>query len=114
LPPATAYPRVAPAITRAGCPAGAPPLGRYGPREAGLAVREAWNAKDLPKVRSSVPAAASDRAAQVRHACGQTGVQRTVVVELDLAARHPSASMSQVVVFASRTAHGWRIWQRAH
>jgi LytR cell envelope-related transcriptional attenuator len=109
-----AYPSVTPAVTRTGCPSDALPLGRFGPRQAGLAVREAWNPKDLPKLRSAVMAAKSDRATQVRHACGQAAVERSAVVELDLVARHPSASLSQVVVFVSRTTEGWRIWQRAH
>jgi hypothetical protein len=37
-----------------------------------------------------------------------------VVVQLDLRALHPSASLSERVDFVSRFRGGWRVWEVAH
>jgi hypothetical protein len=56
-----------------------------------------------------------DRGGQVRHECGHLAWRRTVVVYLDYRAEHPSASLSEGVMFVARFhGRGYRVWQIAH
>jgi len=57
---------------------------------------------------------AAARGSEVAHQCGRRAFHRTVVVELLFPKELPSASLSQGVVFVSRFATRYRVWEVAH
>jgi hypothetical protein len=107
------------AVPAAHCPAGAKPL------PAGAVARAADRALvEAPHLypglgatavtRSALAPYADARGSEVRHQCGQRAFHRTVVVELLFPKELPSASLSQGVVFVSRFATGYSVWELAH
>ena len=64
--------------------------------------------------QSALAPYADARGSEVRRQCGQRAFHRTVVVELLFPKELPSASLSQGVVFVSRFATGYRVWEMAH
>jgi len=64
--------------------------------------------------QSALAPYADGRGSEVRRQCGRRAFRRTVVVELLFPKELPSASLSQGVVFVSRFATGYRVWEVAH
>ena len=64
--------------------------------------------------QSALSPYAGVRGSEVKHQCGRRAFHRTVVVELLFPKELPSASLSQGVVFVSRFATGYRVWEVAH
>lgn len=65
-------------------------------------------------VSAKVASAAGPRGGEVAYQCGKTVQARTIVVELDFPKEHPSASLSEGVVFVSRFTGGFKVWEVAH
>ena len=64
--------------------------------------------------QSALAPYADVRGSEVRRQCGRRAFHRTVVVDLLFPKELPSASLSQGVVFVSRFAGGYRVWEVAH
>ena len=64
--------------------------------------------------QSALAPYADARGSEVRHQRGPRAFHRTVIVELLFPKELPSASLSQGVVFVSRFATGYRVWEVAH
>jgi hypothetical protein len=110
--PAVAPP---PAIGPDACPDAPRRLGPDAVAKAAEAALSAERAEDRPRLVSSVLADhGATRNAMVRRACGRRAWRRTVVVEIDLRAFRPSASLSQRVSFVAHTAAGYEVYALGH
>lgn len=86
------------------------------------AVEEAWSeAPHLYPGRGPAVVTQSDlapyggaRGLEVKAQCGVRAFHRTAVVRLLFPKELPSASLSQGVVFVSRLASGYKVWEVAH
>jgi hypothetical protein len=117
--PSSGQAQLARAVPAVHCPAGAKGL------PAGAVARAADRALvEAPLLYPGLGAAvitqsalspyAGVRGSEVKHQCGRRAFHRTVVVELLFPKELPSASLSQGVVFVSRFATGYRVWEVAH
>jgi hypothetical protein len=84
----------------------------------GLAARAAFRftrPADRPQVVSADLATDDPgRGAEAKFECGARVWRRTVVVDINLRAFFPSASLSERVVFVGRFKSGYRVWQVVH
>lgn len=119
LRPSSGQAQLSRAVPAVHCPAGAKGLPAAAvARAADRALVEAphlYPGLGAAVVTQSALAPYSDvRGSEVRHQCGRRAFHRTVVVELLFPKELPSASLSQAVVFVSRFATGYRLWEVAH
>lgn len=97
------------------CLRAALPLGRNAIAPATEAALKATSKRGDPQVVGARLAGRdSERGPIARTWCGKRAQDRTVVVYIDLRAYHPSASLSQRVLFVSRFANGYRVWAVPH
>ncbi len=119
LGPSSGHAQISRAVPAVHCPAGA------GGLPAAAVARAADRALvEVPHLypglgaavvtRSALAPYADVRGSEVRRQCGRRAFRRTVVVELLFPKELPSASLSQGVVFVSRFATGYRVWEVAH
>jgi hypothetical protein len=109
-----------PAWTRRGphgddCPREPLPVGAHWRHAASLAAAAADARPLRPIVVGRGGPGHQTRLGQIRYACGQPAVRRSVVIGIQLSALFPSASASTQILALARFRHwGWRVWMIVH
>ncbi len=97
------------------CPRDPLPVGTHWRRAASFAAAAADARSLRPIVVGRAGPGHQTRRGQIRYACGQAAVRRSVVIGLALTSAFPSASASTQILALARFPHfGWRVWMILH